>query len=177
MDENDSRESEVQRALQPGERAMTGNGREEGLPIPSSHSDHLLPAGRNRVERITEHGKGLVSDLASWMELKMKLVQVEIEERIDARVNRLISSAIVAGIALLGVVFLLIALGMGASALLIAFGLSRPLSYFLGFLTITVMLFAAAGILNSMQPHLVDLGRKKADVEEEKLTPGIPPRD
>jgi hypothetical protein len=136
-----------------------------------------LPSGRNRVERITEHGKGLISDLTSWAELKMKLVQVEIEEKIDTRVNKLVSTAIVAGIALLGVVFLLIALGVGAGALLIAIGLSEPLSYFLGFLTIALILFAAAGIIQSMKPHMVDVGRKEAEVEQSKLVPVLSSRD
>lgn len=137
--------------------------------------ERQLPPGRNRVERITEHGKGLVSDLTSWVELRLKLAQVEIEERIDAKVNQIISTAMVAAVALLGGVFLLIALGMGAAALLIAVGLSKPLSYFLGFLVIALVLFAAAAILQSMRPHLVDVGRKEADVEQKKLTPGVPP--
>lgn len=148
--------------------------------VPDPHAPETLaqlPVGRNKMTRITEHSKGLVGDLTNWLELKMKLVQVEIEEKIDARVNQLVSVAIVAGIALLGVVFLLISLGMGAAALLIAIGLSRPLSYFLGFLAVTLVLFALAGILQSMKPHLMDIGKKQAEVEEKKLTPGIPPRD
>ncbi|HEX7070516.1 MAG TPA: phage holin family protein [Rhodothermales bacterium] len=130
-----------------------------------------LSSGRNRVERITEHGKGLISDLTAWAELKMKLVQVEIEEKIDARVNKLVSTAIVAGIALLGVVMLLVALGVGAGGLFIAVGLSEPLSYFLGFLVVALVLFAAAAVIRSMHPHMVDVGRKEADVDQKKLTP------
>ena len=160
--------------MEPQQR--TGQSGDGALP-PHGEVTRELPVGRNRVGRITEHGKGLVTDLTSWVELKMKLVQVEIEEKIDARVNQLVSTAIVAGIALIGVVFLLIALGMGASALFIAIGLSSPLSYFLGFLVITLLLFAAAGILQSMKPHLVDVGRKEADVEQKKLTPGVPSGD
>ena len=142
-----------------------------------SDTEHQLPVGRNRVERITEQSKGLMGDISHWIELKTKLVQVEIEEKIDAKVNQAISAAIVAGIALVGVLFLLIALGLGAAAIYIAIGLSQPLSYFLGFLTITLVLFAVAGILQSMKPHMVDVGSKQAKVEERKLQPGIPPRD
>lgn len=134
-----------------------------------------LPAGRNRVERISAHGKGLVSDLTSWAELKMKLVQVEIEEKIDERLNQIVGNAIVAGIGLVGVLFLLTAVGMGVSALLIAAGLSSPLSYFLGFLFVAILLFVVAAILKSMRPHLVDVGSKEAHVDQEKLTPGISP--
>ncbi len=136
-----------------------------------------LPSGKNKVERIAEHGKGLVGDLTSWVELRIKLAQIEIEEQIDARVNKLISTALVAGVALLGVIFLLVAFGLGAAAIFVAIGLSQPLSYFLGFLLITLLLFGAAAILQSMRPHFVDVGSKEAEVERKKLTPGIPPRD
>lgn len=149
----------------------------EGIVPSANDTTPRLPSGRNRVERISEHGKGLVSDLTSWVELRMKLAQVEIEEKIDERVNQAVSTALVAGVALLGVVFFLIALGMGASALLIALGLSRPLSYFLGFLLITLLLFGTAGVLQSMRPHFVDVGKKKAEVDQKKLEPGIPPRE
>lgn len=154
------------------QQSLTTSG--DGALPAAEEPSHQLPPGRNRVERISQHGKGLVNDLTSWVELRLKLAQVEIEEKIDERVNKVVSMAIVAGIALLGVVFLLIALGMGMSALFISMGLSSPLSYFLGFSVITLLLFGAALILQSMRPHLVDVGRKEADVEQKKLTPGVP---
>lgn len=136
-----------------------------------------LPVGRNRVERISAHGKGLVSDVTSWVELKMKLVQVEIEERIDARVNDMIATAIVAAFGALGGVFLLIALAVGSAAILIAIGLESPLSYFLGFLFIALLLAAGALIMRSMRPHLLNVGKKHRNVETEKLVPRVPSQD
>ena len=133
--------------------------------------DGLVPR-RNRVERIADQGKGLVNDVSDWVEVKLKLLQVEIEERIDARVNALAANAIVAALGLLGGVFLLVALAMGSAAILIELGLSSPLSYFLGFLLIALILGAAAAVVRSMRPHLLNVGKKERSVDEKKLSTG-----
>ena len=147
----------------------------ESLPESTASSridrpDRQLPPGGNKVERIAQHSKGLVKDLTSWVELRLKLAQIEVKEKAEAKANDLAIIAVVAGLALLGAVFMLITLGLGAAALLIALGLSTPLSYFLGFLLVSLILLGGAAIIRASKPHLVQVGSKKARVDEAKLS-------
>lgn len=130
-----------------------------------------LPPGGNKVERISQHTKGLVEDVSSWVELKLKLTQIEIEERVDAKINSLIASAVVGVFAALGGLFALIALALGVAALLIAAGLSYPLSYFLGFLFVSLLLFIVAMVIRKSKPDVVSVGDKQAHIDEKKLMP------
>ncbi len=132
--------------------------------------ERQLPSGINKLERITQHTKGLGEDITSWVELKLKLTQIEIEEKVDARVNDLAANAIVAGFALMGAIFGLITLSMGIGAIFVAVGLTPFLSYFLGFLSVTLILFAGAAIVRSKKPHLVKVGTKTTTIEEKKLS-------
>ena len=137
-------------------------------------SRRLPPAG-NKIERISQHTKGLVEDVSSWVELKLKLTQIEIEERVDAKINELIASAVAGVLAALSGLFALITLALGLAALLIAAGLSGPLSYFLGFLIVTMLLFGVAMFVRKSKPEVVSVGDKKAHVEEKRLAPTRPP--
>ncbi len=140
-------------------------------------SNRRLAPGGNKIERISHHTKSLVEDISAWVELKVKLTQIEIEERLDAKINGLIASAVVGVLAALSGLFALITLALGLAALLIAAGLSHPLSYFLGFLVVTLLLLSVAMIVRKSKPDVISVGDKKAHVEEKKLTPvGEPAR-
>lgn len=126
-------------------------------------TDHLLPPGGSKVDRIALHTKGLVDDVKTWVELKMKLTQLEIEERLDAKVNAMVIGLAVAGVGLLALVFALITLALGLGA-----WLGHPAW---GFLVVTVLLLLVAGALRALHPHLVNVGSKRARIDPEKVHP------
>lgn len=150
----------------------------ESLPERSATNgppaERQLPPGGGRVERITQHTQGLVDDLKTWVELRIKLAQIEMRERVEERANDLAIKAIMGVLGALAGLFGLTTAGLGLSALFVAIGLSRPLSYFLGFLTLTLFLAGIAGIIWSAQPQLVHLN-KKAAVDEKKVKRGAHP--
>src|SRR5690606_14896303 len=47
--------------------------------------DHQLPSGANKLERIAQHSKGLVDDLTAWVDLKVKLVQLDVERKVQEK--------------------------------------------------------------------------------------------
>lgn len=98
---------------------------------------HRLPEHHGKLARITEHVAGLSEDLREWVELRVEVMKREIEETAQA--------AVVMGVvgALAGF-FALLTLALGFSALYLLTGMSRPLGYFLGFLTLTVLLGVVA---------------------------------
>lgn len=119
------------------------------------------PAPLSKVERMTEETKGLVGDLTSWVELRLKLTQLEVEERVEARLNDLIIKVIIGVVAGIAGLFALITLALAIGA-----WLGHPAW---GFLVVTVLLLLVAGALRAAQPHLVSLGDKRARVKEKKL--------
>jgi uncharacterized membrane protein YqjE len=136
--------------------------------------ERRLPSGANKVERIAQHTKGLAEDVTSWVELRLKLAQIEIEERIDAKVNDLAGKAVVAGLAALGALFALVTLALGAAALGVAIGLSQTLSLFLGFLLVTILLFVAALVFRSAKPRMIPITSGTVAVEEDRLSGTAP---
>lgn len=133
--------------------------------------ERQLPPGGGKVERITQQTKSLVEDLTSWIDLKIKLTRLEIEETVDAKKKEVAVLAAIGVFAALAGFFALITLGLGFGAILIAIGLSRPLSYFLGFLLVTLTLALIALILRKMQPGLTQPDTKKVEVDEKRLSP------
>ena len=61
-----------------------------------------------RLGRIAEESKGLVDDVKEWVELRVQLLQMEIEERIESVANQVISVIAVAVLALFTALFLLL---------------------------------------------------------------------
>ncbi len=116
-------------------------------------SERQLPSGANKVERITQHTKGLVEDLTSWVELKMKLTQVEIEERIDEKANKALVSAIAGVFFALTGLFALITLALGLGA-----WLGHPAW---GFLIVTVLLGLLSAAVIAVKPKLLELRAKE----------------
>lgn len=123
--------------------------------------ERRLPSGRNKIERISDHSKGLVGDLKEWVELKIESVKLEVQHELEVKKNELIVVAVAGIISLVGALFLLVALAHGLGA-----WLGHPAW---GFLAVAVLLFAAAGFYYSrMGPaHL----RKAAEVMVEAANP------
>ena len=137
-------------------------------------ADHQLPVAGNKLERITQHGKGLFGDLTSWIDLKIKLTKLEIQEELNEK-KKEIGALVIAGVlAAIGGLFGLVTLGIGIGALFIWIGLSHPLSYTLGFLVVTLILLGAAAWFKKAGPDLLDEGKVKVAVDEDHLSPYAP---
>ena len=136
--------------------------------------ERQLPPGGGKVERITQQTKSLAQDITSWIDLKIKLTRLEIEETVDAKKKEIGVLAAVGVFAALAGLFALVTLGLGFGALFIAIGLSRPLGYFLGYLLLTLILGAIAAILYKMKPRLTEPATKKVEVDEKNLAPQVP---
>ena len=113
--------------------------------------DRQLPSGANKVERIAQHTKGLVSDLTEWVELKMELVQLEVEEKVEQKINQAVVGGVLALMALLVLVFGLVALALGLGA-----WLGHPAW---GFLMVTILLALITVILLKLRPRLIQIGK------------------
>ncbi len=118
------------------------------------------------VARIIDETRGLSTDLTSLVELRIKKAQLDIEERIDRKVNEVTTNLIFAVLAGLGGLFLLVALSLGIGALLGHPGW--------GFLIVGILLALTGFITKKAQPELVNRGTKKAVIEQKKLAPGGP---
>lgn len=112
----------------------------------------LLPDRRNKVERISTQTRGIFGDISSWVELRLKLFQVEIQERVQEKVNEtVIKIAPVAAGAIAGF-FALVTL-----ALFVGWWLGHPAW---GFLVVTLLLGLITAVL---------LARKKRYEKEKEI--------
>jgi len=128
--------------------------------------DRQLPDTGHKVDRISEHAKGLVDDVRDWVDLKVKLVQVEIEDKIDAKLNQTILALVLALVMGLVLVFSLTALALGLGTWL---GHDAW-----GFLAVASILGLFAGGLQLVKPRLVKKRARppanKTDVPSTALT-------
>ncbi len=111
----------------------------------------LAPVSGNKAQRLAQHTQRLVDNLKRWVDLRIELAQLELEERVEAKVNEIALGVIVGGIMLLAVVFGLTALALGIGAWLGHAGW--------GFLIVTVLLVLLAGVLRAARPEFVQVGR------------------
>ncbi|QXD16092.1 phage holin family protein [Rhodocaloribacter litoris] len=109
--------------------------------------ERQLPSDATRLERIALHTRGLVEDVKEWVDLKIQLVQVQIEERIEERLNRAALGVVLGVVVLLALVFALTAAALGLGAWL---GHSAW-----GFLVVAGVLLVVAGLLRAVRPRLV----------------------
>ena len=124
--------------------------------------ERQLPSGKGIVERMALQSRGLVEDLTEWVELRLKLVQMDVEDRIDARVNRLVVLAAVALVGYLALLFMLVTIALALGA-----WLGHPAW---GFLIVTVVLAVITGVLMILKPRFVNLtGRKPRTSASEKV--------
>jgi hypothetical protein len=114
----------------------------EAVRVPTSHQ---LPPHRTQVGRVADHLAALSADLREWTELRIALVQRKVEgvlgivERLQhyAEAAKFFAPAVLLG--LVGLVFVFVTLAIGLGTLL---G-----QMWLGFLIVTVLLLAIAGVL------------------------------
>jgi hypothetical protein len=109
---------------------------------PTQPPSRQLPSGKNSIQRITDQSKGLVDDLKDWVDLRIKLAQVEVEQRIQAKIGDIALKVAPIIVGALGVLFLLVTLALG-----LGWWLGQN---FWGFLIVTLLLFIVAAILRAI---------------------------
>ncbi len=118
-----------------------------------------LPPHGNATDRLGQQAKGLVDDVKDWMDLRVKLLQTEIQDQVKGKVNELVFKH-------LPKVLPILLVGMASFFLLmaIAYGLGEWIGHtWLGFLILAVILGGAGGAiywwyrreapLNPRSPH------------------------
>ncbi|MFB6274355.1 MAG: phage holin family protein [Salinibacter sp.] len=114
-----------------------------------SESDRSLtdvPDG-GKAQRIAAHTQGLFEDLREWIDLRIDLAILEVEERLDETKNDIALGLILAIVSFFAALFALTTIALGVGMLL---GHS-----FWGFLAVTVALFLIVVGLRVTQPALV----------------------
>ncbi len=113
--------------LLPADAALT-----QQAPIPLA-----LPSHGGRIQRVQQHATGLAEDVKEWVELRIKLVQVEAENFVQKKVQTIVMRMIPLAIAGVAGLFLLVTL-----ALFLGWWLGHAAW---GFLIVTLLLLAVAG--------------------------------
>ena len=121
------------------------------------------PSSNGKLGRLTAEAKGLVADTREWVDAKLRLFELEIEEKIDAFASRFIATAVVVFFAALALIFALVsgALGLGQW-----WG-----SDALGFLAVGGLLFLIAGVVHLLRPRFVrgSLGATESEDDTKRL--------
>lgn len=111
------------------------------------------PAARGgKAQRLARHTQGLIDDLKTWVDLRIELAQMELEDRVEAKVNEIALGVALGGIVLLAVVFGLVTLALGLGA-----WLGHPAW---GFLIVTALLGLLAVVLRAARPEFVQVGQR-----------------
>lgn len=105
------------------------------------------PPGDGKLQRIATHTQGLISDLREWIDLRLDLALMEVEERVDTLRNNL---ALGITLALLG--FFAALFGLTTIALGLGWLLGHP---FWGFLIVSGLLILVVVALRAAQPALM----------------------
>ena len=74
-------------------------------------------SGRGRISALADETKGLVSDMKEWVDLRVRLVQLELEERIEKVANQVISLLVIIVLGLFTALFLLLGLAVWVGSL------------------------------------------------------------
>ncbi|MFW5955320.1 MAG: phage holin family protein [Rhodothermales bacterium] len=121
-----------------------------------------LPAGVSKLDRISQHTKGLFEEISGWVDLKIKLVQVDLQEKLEAKKIQIALGAAMGLTAFFAVLFLLTSIALGVGA-----WLGHPAW---GFLIVTVLLFVVVGVLRMAMKKMVAGIEEKVNVEERWLS-------
>jgi uncharacterized membrane protein YqjE len=123
----------------------------------------LTPVSGNKAQRLAQHTQQLVEDLKTWVDLRIELAQVELQEQVESKANEIALAVTLAVIALLAVVFGLTTLALGLGA-----WLGHPAW---GFLIVTVLLVLLAIIIRAARPEFVQVGHRDAGHSSEESPP------
>ena len=102
-----------------------------------------------KMQRIAEHSQALVDDLKEWVDLRIELARIEVEERIEAKANDVALGIILGVLGALAGFFGLITIALGIGA-----WLGHP---GWGFLVVTLTLALLAVLIRAARPQLVDI--------------------
>lgn len=119
--------------------------------------ERQLPSNRNKVERIGDQTKGLFDDFTSWVELRLKLFQAEVQEKVESKVNESVIKIAPFVAAAIGGFFALVTL-----ALFLGWWLGHPAW---GFLCVTVLFVILTGALMARKKRLE---KQQSDEHEER---------
>lgn len=126
-------------------------------------TDGRLPLGRQLgsgakgLARLSEETRGLVEDVKEWVELRIELTQLEIQEQIEERLNQILLAGVMAVIGLFIAIFVLITAAVG-----LGWWLGHS---FWGFLIVTGLLVLVGGGIYVLRPQLA--GMLRAEEKEE----------
>ena len=116
-----------------------------------------------KVSRIASHTQGLFADLREWIDLRVDLAILEMEERLDAFKNDLALGLTVAVFAFFAAFFSLTTVALGVGWLL-----GHP---FWGFLAVSVALILIIVTLRVTKPALVPPSNLFASLRGERAVP------
>ena len=128
------------------------------------------PEDRSRLGSIVHETRGLVTDLKDWVEIRVQLFQLEIEERIEAAVGKVLSLLAVAVLLLFTLLFLLIASAEGLGSWL---GHAAW-----GYLVVGILLGIVTLIVNLSRPRIKGKTYEKTsdvspELEQDKAAPQL----
>lgn len=125
--------------------------------------ERQLPSGTNKVERIAQHSRELVDDITSWVELKIKLTQIEVQRKVESKIGEVVVKIIPLVVFALCGFFLLVTVALG-----LGWWLGHP---FWGFLIVTVLLGLTAWILKRQAGTIkrMMVQEPRATVAEDRL--------
>ena len=144
----------------------THNGSEEVAEHEQANGTASM--GAKKVERIARQSKGLIDDVKDWVDLKIQLLEMELQEKVFGYV-------VVGVVGVLALVFLFITMALG-----LGMWLGHP---FWGFLIVTGLMVCIAGLTYWIK---IARGKPKAPVakpdqkalpvasDQKKLPPGAP---
>ncbi|MEM1043087.1 MAG: phage holin family protein [Bacteroidota bacterium] len=98
---------------------------------------------------MADHARGLADDIKEWAELRIALVQQEVKDKLEEKGTY---GGIIAVFAALGGLFLLIALGFGASAVVGIWIENQLVALLLGFLVVALLLLLVAFVAYKKSP-------------------------
>jgi len=99
-----------------------------------------------RLRRIAGHTRGLVDDLREWIDLRLDLAILEVEERVDELRNEVALGLTLAFFGFFAVFFVLVTVALG-----LGWALGHP---FWGFLIVAVLLTLFVSVLARTRPDL-----------------------
>ncbi len=146
--------------------------------LPIVDSTHLLPASGAPTDRMKLHVQGVIDDTKDWVDLRIKLAMIEVEERAKRKINPLVAKMskktqeilrpiliTVAGAAVMGIGALF---GLVALALFLGMMFGHPAW---GFLIVTILVLIVGAVI-------FFYGRKQMQkMEDQKDVPPPPDKD
>ena len=112
-------------------------------------------SSETRIQRIGQQTRGLVDDVKAWVELRMELTQIQVEDRVEERINEATSGVAVGLLGALGILFLLL-----AASIALGEWLGYPA---LGFLIVGGVILLITIALHVLRPRFVQLGKERSD--------------